>query len=293
MNRQDDIIRGAVLVAISTFMIAAMNATGKFLSTGYHPVEMVFYRNILIFAPVCLYFQMAGKWHLVRTQRLKSQLLRGVIGTGGVVLAFWAVSMLPLADAVTLMYAAPLFVAALSYPLLKEKIGKYRTGAIVAGFIGVAIVAAPSGESLPVAGVILALCAALFHGLVQILLRDLGQTERTMTTVFYFMATGIVVTGLCMPFVAGGPPRPADFWLLGLLALTGGLQQVIKTKGYSLAPVAVTSPINYTGLIWAALLGLAVWQDVPGWNVALGAAIIIGANLFIVWRTRQLKKKGA
>src|SRR5688572_5756488 len=128
MTKQDDIIKGATLIVISVFMIAAMNALAKYLGETHHPVELTFYRNIIILSGLCAWFHMTRSWGLVRTQRIKSHIGRALVGTSGVVLAFWAVTKLPLADATTLLYTAPLFVVLLSYPMLGERVGPFRIG---------------------------------------------------------------------------------------------------------------------------------------------------------------------
>ena len=204
--------------------------------------------------------------------------------------AFWAVGKLPLAEATTILYAAPLFVTILSYPMLGEKVGPYRMAAVCAGFCGVLIVAKPSGQNLPWDGVALALAAAFFHALTQIQLRKMGKVSNPITTVFYFMLIGTILTGLCLPFVYTAPPdwHAAPFLLL--LAATGILQQIFKTVAYGLAPVASITPVNYLGLVVAVILGFIVWGENPAPVFYAGAALIIASNLFIVYREHVLKK---
>lgn len=294
MNRSsfshEKILQGALLICATAFMIAVMNSTAKLLSGNYHPVELIFYRNLVVLAALLPFFHFSKQWHLVKTTRPKAHIARALIGTTGVGLAFWAVSLLPLADATTIMYTAPLFVTMLSYPLLKEKVGPWRWGAVLIGFIGVVLIAKPTGEDLFIFGILIALSAALFHGTTQILLRDMGKTEHPLTTVFYFMAFGTIATGLILPFIWSGNLKKEDFFLILLLGVTGGLQQIFKTKGYSLAPVSIISPFNYTGLIWATILGWMLWDDLPSWGVILGGAIIIISNIFIIWRENRKKK---
>lgn len=287
----DNIIRGALLIVVSVFMIAAMNALAKFLSGTHHPVEITFYRNIVILVGLAAWIVFSGRRDILVTHNLKDQVVRAVVGTSGVVLAFWAISRLPLADATTLLYTAPLFVTLLSYPFLGEKVGPFRTCAVLVGFGGIVVVAAPGGTGLPPDGIALGLAAAFFHALTQLQLRKLGRHENPLTTVFYFMLFGTILTGIAMPFIFTAPPTMEDFPLLLLIGAAGILQQVFKTYGYSMAPTAVVTPLNYFGLLWATLLGFLIWREIPGANVYLGAAIIISANLFILFREQYLKRK--
>ena len=288
-RKKDQILRGAGYIGLAVFLIASMNALAKWLGDTYHPVELVFYRNLIVFVCVCLYFQATRNFHLIRTERLKSHVIRAAVGNLSIFLAFTSVGLLPLADFTTLYFTSPLFVTALSVPMLKERVGPWRWAAVIIGFMGVLIVANPSGEGFqsPL-GIASGLAFGLTAALVQIFLRDLGRTEDTRTTVFYFMAMGIPLTAVFLPFFWTGP-KVTDLWLILALALTGGAQQILKTKGYSLGPVALLSPLNFTSLIWAAVFGLIIWDQVPGWNVWVGAAVIIASNVFILWRERQVK----
>jgi len=290
-TENDKVIKGALLILISVFMIASMNALAKFLSVGMHPIEITFYRNAIILTGFCAWFTVSNQWHLAITRNMKDQIYRAVVGTCGVVMAFWAISKLPLADATTLLYTAPLFVTLLSYPMLGEKVGIYRCSAVLVGFCGIVVVAAPSGQNLAMDGIALGLAAALFNGLTQLQLRKLGRNENPLTTVFYFMVFGTIMTGLAMPFVFTGPPTFDIYPFLLLIGAAGILQQVLKTIGYSIAPTSVVTPINYFGLVFAVIIGFVVWHEVPTTTVYTGAGIIIASNLFILWREQYLKRK--
>jgi len=289
-THNDNLLKGAGLIAISVLMIAGMNATSKWLSVTMHPIELTFYRNIIILVGFLAWFHLSQNWHLAKTNNPKDQLYRAFVGTCGNVLAFWAISKLPLADATVLLYTSPLFVILLSYPILGERVSPWKAAAIFLGFCGIIFVAQPSGSGLSWDGIALALAGALFHALTQMQLRKLGKDENPLTTVFYFMLLGSIMTGIFIPFVGSGVPSFDAAPFLLLLAATGILQQVFKTVGYSLAPTASLTPINYTGLIWAILFGFVFWQEVPSLAMLAGAGIIIGANLFILWREQKFKK---
>lgn len=289
IKEDDNIIAGAVLVTTATMMIVAMGSFAKWLGETYHPIELVFYRNLLVLVFMSVVFTATQKWSTVKTQRLPSHIGRALVGTIGIGLGFWSVSLLPLADFTTISFTTPLFVVLLSYPLLKEHVGPWRYGAVVIGFLGVILVAKPSGDELPILGVTVGLAAAFTTALVQIYLRDLGRTESTMTTVFHFMFWGTVSTAVCLPFVWTGPKWADMIFIIGL-ALAGGAQQFLKTKGFAMGPVALMTPLTYTSLIWAIIIGIIVWQDFPDRQVIAGATIIIASNLFILWR-EQVKGK--
>lgn len=287
-NKNDKPIFGAAYILGGVFFIAVMAAFAKFLGETYHPVELVFYRSCIVLLIISVYFSVQNKWNIIKTKRLKSHFGRAVVGTIGIVVGFMALNALPLADATTLNFTTALFVVILSYPLLKEKVGPYKILAVVVGFLGVIIIADPSGD-IKVTGISLGLISAFFTALVQIYLRDLGKTEDPLCTVFYFMLFGMIITAIFLPFVWTGPKLEDLVFILGL-CFAAGLQQFLKARGHALAPVALTSPLSYTELLWATIFGALFWDILPTWSVLLGAAIIISSNTLILWR-EQVKKR--
>ncbi|MEM6780642.1 MAG: DMT family transporter [Pseudomonadota bacterium] len=287
MDKTDNPLLGITYITISVFFITAAAAFAKWLY-DYHAIELVFYRCVFVLLAVCLFITHQKKWELIKTTRMRSHIGRATVGTIGIILGLAAVQILPLADATTLSFTGPLFVVLLSYPLLKEKVGIYKLSAVVIGFLGVLLVAKPSGE-VALIGISLALGAAFFNALVQIYLRDLGKTENPITTVFYFMLYGAIITGVMLPFVWTGPSWESIAFILAM-AVCSGTQQIIKTKGHQIAPVAVTAPFDYTALIWATLFGFIFWDTLPTWSVIWGAIIIVFSNIIILWREQRRKQ---
>ena len=279
------------MVLIGVFMIACMGAIAKILSEEIHPIELAFYRNLMVLVGMVFFLLYTKKWHYIKTKRHKDHMIRSLIGTVGLVCGFWSISLLPLATAATLYHTAPLLVVLLSAPMLKEKIGILRYFAVLFGFLGVLFVIQPNGQDVVVAGLIFAFFDALASALTQIYLRDLGKTENSFITVFYYMVVGLVTTLLMLPFVWSGIPKSESIILLIGLGLTGWLQQVSKTKGYAMAPVAVTAPLTYTGIIWSIIFSWVFWDVLPTIYVIFGASIIISSNLFIVWREHKKSRK--
>ncbi len=287
---KDHIVKGATFIITSVFLISCMGAIAKFLSETINPIELAFYRNLMVFSGFVLFLLISKKWHKVKTVRPKAHIIRAVAGTLGLICGFYSLSILPLATAATLYYTAPLMVVILSGPMLREHVGLQRYTAVVVGFSGVMLVVNPNGQDLVIIGLIFAFFDAFFSALTQIFLRDLGKTESSFTTVFYYMGIGALMTFFMLPFVWTGIPQSSQWLLLLGLGITGGVQQVTKTIGASLAPVSLTGPLNYTGIIWAALFGFIFWDTIPTWSVFTGAAIIIASNIFILYRENRKKR---
>jgi len=283
--------RAIALIIAATFLIVVMNAFAK-LATDYHtPIEVVFYRGVVAMLLLLGYAATLKRFDIYKTARLKSHVGRGLAGNLGVVMVFWAYSLMPLADITALLFAAPLVVTLMAALFLKEKVGPYRWSAVLVGFLGVILIAQPAGGSWLSLGILVALGATFANALVVIFLRELGKTEEALTTVFYFLLFGVLFTAPYMMIVGSLPVQEALWPLLGT-GVAGGLQLLIKTQAYRYAEASLLSPFTYSAIVWAMLLGWLFWGDLPTLPIIAGAAIIIAANLFIIWREKRAAGRG-
>ena len=134
------------------------------------------------------------------------------------------------------------------------------------------------------ASALIVLLAALLYALSMIQLRGLGATEPTLRTVFYFTLFSTLASGFALPLVGRLPASWLEAGLLVATGLIGGVAQVLLTHAYRLAPVSIVAPFDYTAMVWAVLLGLAVFGDRPGWPVLFGAVVVIASGLYILRR---------
>lgn len=265
--------------------MAAMIKLGY--ETGVSMPELVFYRFALGAPPLLIWIAWSGNLGAWRTSRPLAHATRAAIGLTAMVLAFSALYYLPLAEATTIGFAAPLFAVALSALVLKEKVGRHRWSAVAAGFAGVLIVMRPAGENLPLAGLVLAVAAAFAVGCVTIAIRQIGRTEGTQTTVFWFTAISILLAGSLMPFYAQA--HDGRTWaILAGLGFFGGIAQLLLTASLRFAPIPVIAPFDYSQLLWAVLLGWAIWETQPPPSTWAGAAVIIASGLYTLYREQQL-----
>jgi drug/metabolite transporter (DMT)-like permease len=259
---------------------------------GVETVELAFYRFAFGLPPLLLWIAASGNFGVWRTQRPLAHLWRGAIGLTTLCLGFSALAFLPLAEATTIGFAAPLFAVMLSALVLGEAVGRYRWSAVAIGFVGMLVVMRPEGRHLPPTGLLLAAFAAFGAGIVTITIRQVGRTESTQTTVLWFTLFSILVTGALMPFFAQAHDGRA--WLL-LLALgaVGGTSQICLTASLRFAPVAVVAPFDYVQLIWSVLLGWLVFAQQPLATTWAGAAIIMGSGLYTLYREHRLGREAA
>ena len=277
---------GLRIAATTCFgFMAAMIKLGH--EAGIALPELAFYRFAFGLPPLLAWIVLTGNFGAWRTDRPGAHLFRGVLGLTNLVLGFSALAFLPLAEATTLSFVAPLFAVMLSALVLGEKVGRYRWSAVAIGLLGVAIVMQPSGNSLPLVGLVLGLSAALGVASVTIAIRELGRTESTPTMVLWFSGFSTLLTGALMPFFAEAHDL-AEWSILAALGLAGGLGQLFMTSSLRYAPVAVVVPFDYVQLLWAVLLGWLIWNSHPQATSWAGAIIIVGSGLFTFWREHRL-----
>ncbi len=265
------------------FMFSIMVMLAKILSTNHSVIEIAFYRNLIGSLPFLFVVFALGRREIL-TLNTKPSLVavRAVLGSVSLVVTFFAFSLMPLADTTALLFTSSLFIPVLGVIVLKESVGPYRWAAVAVGFAGVIIMARPTGD-IYVLGIAVAMCAALLHATLQIMLRYLGRYESPETISFYFFAIGAIITAAAMPFVAVTPTVKEIPLLLGV-GLSGAAAQWMLSVAYRNAPAAVVTVFNYTSIVWATLFGWMIWNEWPLPAVIAGATIVIASNLLIVWR---------
>ena len=286
-------IAGVGLRLLTALLLAVMFALVKLASTrGVNLVESLFYRQCG--TALCAVGMVAAGpgFSSLRTKRVGAHVGRMALGLTAMALNFAAMIMLPLAEATAIGFSVPIFSTVLAALVLGEPTGRWRWGAVAAGFLGVLLIVQPGTGEVPLLGASVALIAALMTASVTITIRRLGATERATTTVFWFAASSLVPLAVMMIWFAG-EHDPATWAILGGLALAGGLAQLTLTGALRLAPVALVMPMDYTSLVWAVLLGTWIFGELPTPWIWIGAPIIIARGLVIVWREHRLARQAA
>lgn len=288
---QDNTFLAILFALFNAAMLTSMNMFAKLLGEHFPPEQITFFRSIVALILLISGLLFLRKLSLLRTQRPVAHIMRAMIGTVGLFFGIWTYTIMPMANATTLIFTQPLWVVLLSYPLLKEKVGIWRILAVIFGFSGILVIAGPDGE-FTAYGLTIGLIAGLFNALVAICLRWLGQTESAAATVFYFLFYGSLMTAVLLPFT--GTPIPDSNSAMALLFILGlggfGLASLLsKTYSYRLGAASLVTPISYTMILWAACFDYFIWDKVPTWSMAYGATIIVTSNLFILWRERRKK----
>lgn len=284
-------LAGIALRLLTALLLAVMFALVKLASTrGVNVVETLFYRQCGSALCATGLVAIGPGFASLRTQRVWAHVGRMGLGLAAMALNFIAFILLPLAEATSIGFSVPIFSVVLAAVMLGEPTGKWRWGAVAAGFVGVLLIVQPGSGAVPLLGASVALAAALMTASVTIVIRRLGATERAATTVFWFAVSSLVPLSLLMLRFAR-LHEGATWTVLACLALAGGLAQLTLTGALRLAPVALVMPMDYTSLLWATLLGLLMFGELPTPWTWIGAPIIIASGLLIVWREHVLHRR--
>ncbi len=284
-------LAGVALRLLTAVLLAVMFALVKLAaSRGAHLVETLFYRQVGSTLCATALVMMGPGLGSLRTRRPGAHALRMVLGMSAMALNFLAMIILPLAEATAIGFSVPIFSSVLAALVLREATGKWRWGAIAAGFVGVLLIIQPSGGRVPLEGAAVALVGALATAWVTIMIRQLGATERTTTTVFFFAVSSLLPMGILMLWFVQAHD-PVTWMILAGMALAGGLAQLTLTASLRLAPVALVMPMDYTSLLWATLLGIWLFAQMPTAGTWIGAPVVIASGLVIVWREQRLAQR--
>ncbi|HEX5325163.1 MAG TPA: DMT family transporter [Acetobacteraceae bacterium] len=281
----DRVTVGIGLALLAYSLLAIQDATVKWLVVTVPVCQVLFVRSAMVLAG-CV--AVGGAPLLTRARQ--TPIMGLLIWRGAVTLAAWfcyftAARSMPLAQLTTLWFTAPVIVTLLAAPLLHERVGPARWIAVGIGFAGTVAAANPAGLTLsPAAGLVL--LAAGLWAIGVLLTRVIARHEPSLVQMLYNNAFFFIATGIASA-LAWHRPVGAELWLLGQVALLGGFGQFCLFEAARRAPASLTAPLEYTTLLWAFLLGFAVWGDVPGRWVLLGAAMILSAGLLLIVAERQ------
>jgi len=274
------------LFLLAGVCLSCLDATGKYLVRDHSLLLVVWARyagQMLFVTPWAWHRAGPSFW---RTRRLPLHLVRSLMLVLATLGFFGGLRYLPLAEASAITFLAPIFIVALSWPLLREHAPAARRIASVVGFAGILILLRP-GSAVMHPAVLLLVGAALANALYQLLTRKL-LGESPNTTLFYSASVGTVVLSVPLLFTIESPQSGSValplFLLMGILA---GLGHWCLTNAYMHAPASLLTPFTYLQMLWATALGLAVFGQHPDGVSAIGMAIIVASGLWLAWWERR------
>ena len=289
-------LRGIGLKVLSVTVFTLMAVCIKAAASDVPPGQAVFFRSTFAIPVIVLWLVVTGNLRFgLDTSNPMGHLWRGLVGTTAMGLGFTALGLLPLPEVTALGYAAPLLTVIFAAMFLGEQVRIFRLTAVFIGLAGVSIVLAPrltltgaeTVSKLEAIGAMAALLGAVFAALAQVFVRKLVQTEQTAAIVFYFSLTAAILSLATLPFGWVVPDLRQAGLLVGA-GILGGVGQILLTESYRHAETSVIAPFEYVSMVLALGFGYVLFAEVPTGAMLGGAALIVAAGLFIIWREQRL-----
>jgi drug/metabolite transporter (DMT)-like permease len=280
--------RGVLYMVASATLFGAMAIFIRLASSELHPFEIAFFRNFfgLVAALPILY---RHGFAILRTDKLPLYFVRCLIGIVSMLAGFWSLVHLPLAQAVAISYATPLFITIGAVLVLGEVVRIRRWTAVAVGFIGVLIVVQPGTDSFSFATLV-ALLSALLSGIVAISIKFLSRTEAPDAIVLYTTLIWVPLSLIpALPYWVW--PSPWVWLWVALAGFLGTGGHMLWTRANRLADASVIAPINFVQLPVVALLAWLVFDETVGIAVAIGSGVIFASNFYIARREAQLARR--
>jgi len=284
-------LKGVLFFMTAIFLISVVDTVCKVFTKDLHSIQLVWGYFVGINLTLWVFFLLKGAKfsNLRRTERPLLQIIRPAFLVCSISSLFIGLTYLPIAEATVIGFVAPLFITALSVPILKESVDIHRWSAVAIGLVGVIIIIRPGGDLWHLASV-MPLLGALFFALFQIITRLLAATERTHTTLFYTGLGGLAWSSLIVPFVWVTPSITHIFVFLSTGAM-GAMAHLCMISAFDRAEASLLAPYNYTKLIWVSVLGYLIFNDVPSLDMWIGAIIIVSAGFYVLYRERNVNLK--
>lgn len=279
-------LTGILLMLFAVLSFTLLDSTAKYLSASLPIGQLLWGRYIFTLALTLAFLPRLGVRGLMWTARPVQQIMRGVTLLGTTGSLFLAVKFLPLAETYAITFISPFIVALVAGLLLGERVGSRRWLAILCGFLGVLVVIRP-GSGVFSWHVIFPLAMAVLWAANQLQTRLLGATDAPLVTLFYTALTGT----LCASILASLDWRSPGLagWLgMAWMGVIGFLGQLAVIRAFASAPASLLSPLIYTQIIWASLIGYIAFSDMPDTPTIAGSAIITLSGLVLIkWRAQR------
>ncbi len=259
-----------------------MNGTAKYLGTLYPMEQVIWIRIVSHLVFVSFLFVPQYGLDILRSKRLKYQLLASAMLFLSTYLFFQSVIIIPLAEATAITFVGPLMVTVLAIPMLGEKTSLFRVLCVICGFMGAVLVIRPGTDVFHV-GSLLVVVSALLYALYQIMTRKLSRFDRPETTVIYSGIIGSLVMSAIVPFSWKTPESLTDMALMGSLGVIGGCGHYAVARALRITKASVIAPFHYLQIIFAVFYGYMVFNNLPDLLTIVGSAIISLAGIAICW----------
>ncbi len=292
-ERRDHPELGTATFVGNLAIMALLSATVRELVNRDYPLaEVLLLRYVFASGVFWVILLSTAGLAALATRRPRDHAIRSVSGIISLALLYYAITLIPIADATAIAYAAPIFITLLSIFFLGEVIGPRRWIAVILGFAGVLLITQPQADSWNV-GALAALGSAISGAMVAVWLRKLSSSEKSVAIGIYYNSLGSLV---CLGWVLLSgwlTPRGVDTWLFVGFGLGCGLQQWLLTVSFRYAEASLLAPFEYLAMVFAAIVGYVFWGEIPTLTTWAGGAIIAASGLFIFKRRQRRQRAGS
>ena len=281
-------ISGMIWMLMAVLFFSALHGMIRVASEDVDVLVVVFFRNLFgLIVLIPLLFKHGIE--PLRTKRPGMLLWRAILNASAMCLYFTALAIAPLADVTALSFLGPIFATVLAIMIFKEKVGYHRWFAIFVGFVGALIILRPGMVAIDT-GSILVIIASVFWAGALMVIKLLSRTESSLTITFYMTIMMTPLTLIPALFFWSWPSFEGWFWLLGI-GLIGTFAQYCMTESLRLGDTHVVMPMDYTRLIWMAIIGWLIFAEEPDLYTILGGIVIAISASYIAWREALKVKK--
>lgn len=277
---------GIAYMFVGTILFSIADATGKWLTADYPIMQIGWIRSLTGLALIGLFALFSGRLRQLKTKRPAWHLFRSLMSAGTIIFIFYGLKYIPIAEYVSLTFAAPFIIALLSPLVLQEKVSLHSWLAISVGFVGILIVLRPTPDHFHLAH-LASLSVALSIAALSLTARMLSRTESAVALNFYIYPANIVISsyGAINGWVA---PTAFDWFLLIMLGTTATAALGCFIQSLRYAMPAVVGPIDYARMLWMIIFGYLIWGEVPAPITWLGIATIIASGVYVVSHGKKI-----
>ncbi len=273
-------IKGCICILIASATFPAMTALVKFMSSSLDTLQIAFFRCFFGLIFILLINPKYIKKNLI-TQKLPLHILRTVLGLSAMLLGFWSISLLPLANITSISFTRILFIIPLAIIILGERPSKTIIISSILGYLGVVFIIGFENDSLKIFAYLAAILASIFIALVKILIKSLSKTEKTITIQLWFGIISSLV--LIIPIMINYQEiKLLNILFLILIAFLGVLSQMLTIWGLKLADATKIMPMDFARIFFAVIYGYLIFAEVPNANVFFGSSIILLSIILIL-----------
>jgi len=288
---QTERVIAGILIAISgNILFASSDAMVKLLTARYSVFQIIATQALFALIPLTVMILRTGRFRSLRIRHPRLVALRAFLAGSATVFGFYSFSRLPLAESYSIAFCTPIFVTMLSIPILGERVGLHRWGAVLVGLIGILVMVRPGFETLN-AGHAAALLGALLGSFTVLVMRKLARDEQHAVMVMA-VVSGLIIIGVPGTILTFRMPSWPDMALFACTGLFMGSAQFCVAKSLSLAPASVIAPMQYSMILWAIVYGALLFGTRVDPVMIAGAAIVIASGLYIMHRERRRARQG-